>query len=216
MDASTTNQKTATTGYGNDNTRSQQQLSSRAGRTPRGFQSSRPFQPQPQPLSLNTTSTKASTSMRSASSSISSNSSASSAASDPTFSPSLLSSSPTTTTALFSPLSPSSPTDSDPITHIHKAPDGSLLMNSNYASPASPVGEGFLDPRTMRRGPAVAATGGVVLGRRAPAAPRLHMDLQVSGGAELNMQVRGRVDMIIINAQAPHGGARRPRCEETR
>ncbi|KAK6852131.1 hypothetical protein PG995_012256 [Apiospora arundinis] len=186
-----------------------------AGMTPRGFQSSRPFQPQPQPLSLNTTSAGPRTSMRSASSSISSISSTSSTSpvEETIFSPSLLSPLPTATSALLSPLSPSSPTDAGPVTHIHKNADGSLLMNSNYMSPASPVGEGFLDPRTMRRGAAARApvrtTGGVVLGRRAPAAPRLHMDLQVSGGAELNVQVRGKVDMIFINTQGPHGGARR-------
>lgn len=82
-------------------------------------------------------------------------------------------------------------------------------MNRDYQSPCSPVGEGFLDRRATRgsssrrvvRG-SRGATGGVQVAR-------LHMNMQVSGGAELNMHVRGNVDMIFINNAGPHGGARR-------
>ncbi|KAK7937784.1 uncharacterized protein PG986_014652 [Apiospora aurea] len=169
----------------------------RAGTPIRSFQSSRPFQFQPQPLSLNTSAEANSSSRHSASSSISSTSSAGSTFSSLPTSPTLLS--PTSTL-----LSPASSIDSSAATttHIHKAPDGSLLMNRDYMSPASPVGEGFLDPRATRG--SHAAAGGV-----SRPAPRLHMNMQVSGGAELNMHVRGNVDMIFIKPKEPHRGATR-------
>ncbi|KAK8022567.1 hypothetical protein PG993_013334 [Apiospora rasikravindrae] len=174
---------------------SRQQPQDRTGTPIRGFQSSRPFQFQPQPLSINTSAEAKSSSMHSASSSISSTSSAGSTFSSLSTSPTLLSPGSTL-------LSPASSIDSPATTtHIHKAPDGSLLMNRDYMSPASPVGEGFLDPQATR---GLRAAGGV-----SRPAPRLHMNMQVSGGAELNMHVRGNVDMIFVKTKGSHDGARR-------
>ena len=169
----------------------------------RGFQSSRPFQFQPQPLSINT-SGEAKSSMHSASSSTSSSTSS---AAESTFSS--LPTSPTSpTTALLSPPASSlGSTAATTTTHIHKAPDGSLLVNRDYQSPCSPVGEGFLDPRATTRGSSSVGRGSRAIGGVQGA--RLHMNMQVSGGAELNMHVRGNVDMIVINPAAQHRGARR-------
>ncbi|KAK8076276.1 hypothetical protein PG994_003548 [Apiospora phragmitis] len=155
-----------------------------AGMATRGFQSSRPFQPQP--LSINTDAEPRPSSMHSVSSSISSSSPTAS-----TFSSSL-----TSPTSLLSPTSSIDSTSSirstsitsartNTTTHIHKSLDGSLLMNSSYMSPATPVGEGFLDPRAP-------VTVGVA---------RLHVNAQVSKGSELNLHVRGNVDMIYLREE---------------
>ncbi|KAK7918452.1 hypothetical protein PG985_010326 [Apiospora marii] len=198
-----------------DASTNQQQPEQRAGgmAPTRGFQSSRPFQFQP--LSINTSGEAKSTSMHSASSSISS---CASSAADSTFSS--LPTSPTSpTTAQLSPpassLGSSTTHPSTSTTHIHKAPDGSLLMNRDYQSPSSPPGEGFLDPRATTTTTRGSSSSGLVRGSRASTTgsvqvARLHMNMQVSGGAELNMHVRGNVDMIVIQPPArQHRGTRR-------